>query len=267
MNPASEPSTESLLQFAHRLADLSGAAILPHFRRTAAVDDKSADGRFDPVTAADRAAEQVIRSEVVKAWPGHGFVGEEFGDDAPDAACRWIVDPIDGTRSFITGIPIWGTLIGLERGEQVLLGIMDQPFTRERYWGAESRSRYRGPDGEHDLKVRACPGLARATLATTSPDMFATPGDLARFEDLSTKVRMRRFGGDCYLYCMLASGQIDLVVESGLKPYDIAPLIPIIEGAGGIVTGWDGGPARQGGRVIAAGDSRVHAAAMEVLNA
>ncbi|MGD9867546.1 MAG: histidinol-phosphatase [Hyphomicrobiales bacterium] len=257
---------DEFLRFAHGLAGLSAAAILPHFRRTAAVDDKAGKGQFDPVTIADRAAEQAIRSEVSKVCPDHGFVGEEFGDQGADADYRWIVDPIDGTRSFITGIPIWGTLIGLERGEDVLLGMMDQPFTRERFWGAAGKAAYRGPDGEHALAVRACPELAKATLATTSPDMFATGADLAAFEALSKTVRMRRFGGDCYLYCMLASGQIDLVVESGLKPYDIAPLIPIIEGAGGIVSGWDGGTARKGGQVIAAGDRRAYEAALKVLN-
>jgi myo-inositol-1(or 4)-monophosphatase len=260
-------STAQYLEFAHVLADISGKAILPYFRKPLAVKNKGASSAFDPVTAADRAAERAIRKAVRARFPEHGLVGEEYGISAGTGPYRWLIDPIDGTRAFITGSPLWGTLIGLMQGPKPILGLMNQPFTAERFWSDGRSARWRGPDGKtHRLRTRACARLADAILTSTHPDMFA-PAEAAAIHDLRARVRMTRYGGDCYGYCLLAAGSIDLIVESGLKAYDIGPLIPIIEAAGGLVTTWDGGAAAEGGRIIAAGDRRVHAEALAILRA
>jgi len=256
---------ETLLSTAQALADRAGAVILPHFRTGGAVDHKGGD-TFDPVTAADRAAETAIREALADAYPSHGIIGEEFGAIRRDAEYCWVIDPIDGTRAFILGLPLWGTLIGLTRGGIPLLGLMDQPFTGERFWSGESEALFRHEGTTRTMRVRRGADLAQALLATTSTDFFTTEDEHRRFESLSRAVRLRRFGGDCYNYCMLALGHIDLVVEAGLKPYDILPLIPIIERAGGVVSNWEGGDAREGGRILAAGDPRLHAAAVEILS-
>lgn len=255
-----------LADFAQALADASGAAIRPYFRSTAGVDNKAVGGGFDPVTEADRAAETAIRELILQTHPSHGVIGEEFEDRPARSACNWVVDPIDGTRAFIMGLPMWGTLIGLTVGGVPILGVMDQPFTRERFWNSPDAAFYRGPDGERLLKTRPCASLGEARLACTTLDMFETPEDLRRFQTLSRQVRLTRFGTDCYAYCQLAMGQIDLVVEASLKPFDIVALIPIIERAGGVVSSWEGGSAAGGGRVVAAGDARLHEAALEILS-
>jgi histidinol phosphatase-like enzyme (inositol monophosphatase family) len=257
---------EAYLAFAHRLADLSADAIMPHFRNLEAVEDKSGGKIYDPVTTADRHAEEVIRDEVAKTWPGHEVHGEEFGKAAGEAEFCWLVDPIDGTRPFIMGWPVWGTLIGLARRGTPLLGIMNQPFTGERFWGSPAGAFCTGPGGEQRLATRSCPKPGEAILASSSPDLFATPEDEERFGALSQKVRMRYFGGDCYAYCMLAAGHVDLVVESGLSPHDIVPLIPIIQGAGGKVTTWTGEDAAAGGAVVACGDPALHGEVLKVLS-
>ncbi len=271
MNTLPAPGFDAFLAFAHTLADRAAEAILPHFRQTDDVEDKSTTGLFDPVTLADRAAEQVIRKLVADTWPEHALLGEEFGVQSGSgegaAEFCWIVDPIDGTRSFISGMPVWGSLIGLNRQGKPILGLMNQPFTGERYWSTEDHACYRGPDGERQLKTRVCPTLSAATLLSTSPEMFSGTGELARFEALSENVRLRRFGTDCYGYCMVAAGHADLVVESSLQAYDIAPLIPIVERAGGRVTTWDGAPAWNGGRIVASGDPALHDAALSALSA
>jgi len=176
-----------------------------------------------------------------------------------------VLDPIDGTRAFVSGLPVWGTLIGLMRGGVPAYGMMHQPFTRERYFGDGQSAHYAGPDGPRSLRVRTCASLADATVMTTSPRQFA-PADRKAFERVERASRLARFGCDCYAYCMLAAGHVDLVIEAGLQSYDIVALIPIIEGAGGIITNWDGGSAASGGRVIAAGDRRIHEAALAMLN-
>jgi histidinol phosphatase-like enzyme (inositol monophosphatase family) len=256
---------EALLATAHALADTAGKVILPHFRTGGAVDHKGGD-LFDPVTAADRDAESAIRGKIAATYLTHGVIGEEFGPLNPDAEYCWVIDPIDGTRAFILGLPLWGTLIGLTHGGAPLLGLMDQPFTGERFWSGADQAFFRHGDRTVSINARPCARLGDALLATTSTDFFTSDDEHRRFEVLSRAVRLRRFGGDCYNYCLLAMGHIDLVVEAGLRPFDIVPLIPIIERAGGIVTNWEGGDARAGGRILAAGDKRVHAAAMKVLS-
>ena len=249
--------------FVDQLAGVSGETILPFFRTALAIDNKKAGG-FDPVTAADRAAEQAMRALIAKNFPGHGVVGEEYGAERADAEYVWVLDPIDGTKSFITGMVAWGTLIGLTRFGEPVFGMMNQPFTREKFSGDGGAARYRGPAGNRELHVRPCAGLADAILSTASP-LLMNKSDRATFGRLENAVKLSRYGGDCYAYCMLAAGQIDLVIETEIKPHDIVPLIPIVTGAGGVVTTWENGPAQAGGRIVVAGDKRVHKAALEML--
>jgi histidinol phosphatase-like enzyme (inositol monophosphatase family) len=249
--------------FAHELADNAGSVILPHFRGAGAVSNK-AEQAFDPVTEADRAAEQIMRGMIRDRYPEHGIHGEEFGDVPASGPYRWILDPIDGTRSFILGLPAWGTLIGLAEENRPVVGMMDQPYVRERFWGTKAGAFFRGSQGERQIRTRPCASLGDAVLTATSPDLFRDGAD-ERFHTLSRQVRMTRFGGDCYLYCLLAMGLIDIVAEASLKAFDIAPLIPIIQAAGGIVTTWDGGDPASGGRILAVGDPALHEAAMRAL--
>lgn len=266
MPPARPVPTAELLEFAHTLADAAGAAILPHFRRRMAVHNKSSDGGYDPVTVADKAAERAVKRLVASRFPEHGFEGEEYGDHAMHARLRWIVDPIDGTRAFVLGLPVWGTLIALTEDGAPVLGMMDQPYTRERFWAARRGARFRGADGkERKLKTRPCAKLADAMMTTTHPDLFAAGAEQEGFQKVKARVRACRYGGDCYTYCMLAAGHIDVIVEAGLKPFDIAALIPIIEQAGGVITSWDGGPASRGGRIVASGDPVLHEQVLRVL--
>jgi myo-inositol-1(or 4)-monophosphatase len=259
-------SQRRLLATAHKLADASGPVILKHFRKPIAVDNKAAGSRFDPVTEADRAAERAIRKELAVLHPDHGILGEEMGHAAGASPYTWVIDPIDGTRAFITGMPLWGTLIGVTHAGGAAFGLMDQPYTGERVWSGEDAAFWRGPDGRaRRVRTAACPSLAEARLTTTSPDLFAEGPEQAAFARLKARARLTRFGGDCYAYCLLAAGHIDIVVEAGLKAYDIVALVPIIEQAGGVVTTWDGGRPEAGGRIVACGDRRLHAAALEVL--
>jgi myo-inositol-1(or 4)-monophosphatase len=249
--------------FAHELADASGAAILPHFRANGEVANKEAAG-FDPVTEADRGAETAMRRLIEASYPEHGIAGEEFADRPASGPFTWALDPIDGTKSFIIGMPTWGTLIGLLQDGRPLLGMMNQPYVGERFWGGPDGAWFRGRGGERAMRTRPCASLGDAILAATTPDMFKGE-DVARFQSLSKACRMTRFGGDCYAYCLLAMGLIDIVAEASLKPFDIAPLIPIIEAAGGRVSTWDGGDASRGGRVVAVGDPSLHEAALRAL--
>lgn len=256
--------------FVERLADVAGETILPFFRTQIGAEDKSRGGMFDPVTEADRAAESAMRRLIGEYFPGHGIIGEEFGAHQDQAEYVWVLDPIDGTKSFISGMPMWGTLIGLLRNGEPTYGMMVQPFTQERFVGDCEAARWRGPGhdhafGERKLRVRACSDLSRATLMTTSPLLYPSP-KLEIFRRLEQKARLSLYGCDCYAFAMLAAGNVDCVIECGVQTYDIAPLIPIVQGAGGIVTSWDGGSAVRGGDVIASGDPRVHEAALKLLN-
>ena len=264
MPSTQNPDFQTLLATAHALAVRAGGVILPHFRSAAAVDHKGGSA-FDPVTAADREAETMIRGALEATFPEHGIIGEEFGNVRADASYCWIIDPIDGTRAFIMGQPLWGTLIGLTKDGAPLLGLMDQPFTGERFWSEETSAFFRHEGKTISIRSRKDVGLKDALLASTSIDLFVEEEERERFDALSRAVRLRRFGGDCYNYCLLALGQVDLVVESGLKPFDIVPLIPIMEKAGGIVSTWDGGDPRAGGRILAAGDPKLHQAAVAIL--
>ena len=251
--------------FVDELATLSGAAILPFFRSSLAASDKNEGGLFDPVTEADRASEVVMRKRIREVFPHHGIVGEEFGSENADAEFVWVLDPIDGTKAFISGLPLWGTLIGLTRNGSAAYGMMNQPFTKERFFGDGGKAALKTPQGERTLKTRACASVKDATLSSTSMTMFNAK-EADAFRRIEAAARLTRFGYDCYAYCMVAAGFMDVVIEANLKPYDVVALIPIIEGAGGIMTTWDGKPATEGGQIIAAGDKRVHAEALELLN-
>ncbi len=258
--------------FAHRLADAAAAASLPHFRSALAVENKigagsASDVAFDPVTVADRASEEAIRDLIFETYPDHGLHGEEFGIVPGAGAYEWVIDPIDGTRSFVSGVPLWTTIIGLRHGGVPAYGLIDQPYIGDRFWGGGGGAFMRARDGAaRPIRTRPCGALDEAIMMTTTPAAITGPGERARYERVERQVRLVRYGADGYAYCLLAAGQIDLVVESGLQAYDVVGLIPVIEAAGGVVTSWSGDSANDGGTVIAAGDPRVHAAALEALN-
>ena len=287
--PNSDTSLRSYLEFANQLADVAAQKVMPFFRQNLDIEDKSTPGNsndasaistdatgFSPVTVADRQAEQAMRAMIGERFPQHAILGEEYGESAPTNEAlqtgagqtgqwTWVLDPIDGTKSFITGMPTWGILIALNDGTRPVIGVMDQPVTGDRFTG--------GPDGafigetpqKTRLATRSCAALEDAVLFCTDAAMFEYPADRAAFDRVASRVRLTRFGADCFAYCMLAAGLVDLVIEGDLKPYDIQALIPIVEGAGGVITSWDGGSAQHGGLVIAAGDPALHDAARKLL--
>jgi myo-inositol-1(or 4)-monophosphatase len=255
----------ALAAFADQLADAARAAIMPYFRVGAAVENKAAGG-FDPVTAADRAAERAIRDLIATAYPDHGVIGEEFPAHPAQGPYTWVIDPIDGTRAFIAGLPLWGTLIGLLHEGRPLLGVMDQGHIRERFAGSRLGATLTSAWGVEPLTTRAARSLSESVLATTDPGLFSA-AERPRFEAVRARCRIVRYGCDCYAYAMLAAGHINLVIEAGLKPHDVVALIPLIEGAGGVMTNWTGGPAWEGGQILAASDPALHAEAMALLAA
>ncbi len=254
-----------LVEVAHALADAAAAETLPRFRRPLDVEDKG-EGAFDPVTEADRAAEAAMRAVLAARRPRDAVLGEERGARAGTSGLTWVLDPIDGTRAFIAGVPVWGTLIAVGDADGPAFGIIDQPYTAERFWGGFGAAGLSRAGAEAPLRTRACAGLAQATLLTTHPEIGG-PAERAAFERLAARCRLVRFGLDCYGYAMVAAGHADLVVEAGLHPYDIQGPMAVVEAAGGVVTDWEGGPAQGGGRVVAAGDAGLHRAAIEALRA
>lgn len=254
---------QNLEQVFHSLADAAADVIMPFFRAAITVDNKIA-AAFDPVTEADRGAERAMRSILEAEFPDHGILGEEYGSARLESEQIWVLDPIDGTRSFISGIPLWGTLIGLQEKGRAVAGMMAQPFTRERYYGDEKGSVLITPEGRRPLKTRAIASLAEATVMTTSPRIFA-PEKQGSYDRVEAACRLPRYGADCYAYALLAAGLVDVVVESGLHPYDIVALIPIIEGAGGIVTTWQGGRPEPGGDIVAVGNPALHGEVLKLL--
>jgi len=255
--------------FVEKLADAASEAILPFFRTSLGAIDKNIGGSFDPVTEADHAAESAMRRLIELTFPLHGIIGEEFGSIREDADYVWVLDPIDGTKSFIAGMPIWGTLIGLLHHGRPIYGMMVQPFIRERFTGDGEQSNWSGPGidlkpAQRLLSTRDCPDLATAILMTTSPLLYDAPR-LTAFRRVESRVRLSRYGCDCYAFAMLAAGHVDCVIEAGLKAYDIAPLVPIIRGAGGIVTTWTGGEPEEGGDIVASGCAALHDQVLELL--
>ena len=251
---------DAYLALAAELADAAGAAIRPRFRTVLAVDDKA---DLSPVTAADRAAEAAMRRLIGARFPEHGILGEEYGPERTDAEFVWVLDPIDGTKSFISGVPLFGTLIALAQRGRPILGIIDQPISRERWVGAAGRAT---THNGAPVRCRACPGIAAATVFATTPEMFKGP-DSAAFARVAGDAKLVRFGADCYAYGLVALGFIDVVIEASLKPYDFGPMGPIVEGAGGIASDWQGAPLGllSDGRVLIAGDRRTHSDALALL--
>jgi histidinol phosphatase-like enzyme (inositol monophosphatase family) len=245
-------------------ADAAAKLTLAGFRTPLLVENKWDKG-FDPVTAADKDAEIAIRAVLGTAFPEHGIIGEEWDPKASTGAFDWIVDPIDGTRAFISGVPVWGTLIGLLHRGRAVAGLMAQPFTGETFIGLPGEAFYTRHGERSPLRTSGQTELSRAKATATSPDIFEQAGTTAALARLRASVLQLRWGLDSYGYCLLAMGHIDLVVESALKNVDIAPLIPIIENAGGVVTTWTGDPAEAGGNCVAAATAELHEAAMTLL--
>ena len=261
----SEPNWTELTQFALELADASAAEILPFFRRDIPVDVK-ASVVWDPVTEGDRAGERVMRQTIEARYPDHGIHGEEYGVKPSRSGFTWVLDPVDGTRAFISGMPTWATLIGLNFEGKPRVGVMNQPFVGETFYGNPEGAWSRHQSVSRKLSTRPARPLAQATFTTTAPELYRNEAEKAVLKRLSQAARLTRYGGDAYFFCVLAAGQIDLALDAHMEPYDIAPLIPIIEGAGGIVTTWERGDAAPGGNVIAASSQAVYEEALAVIH-
>jgi histidinol phosphatase-like enzyme (inositol monophosphatase family) len=253
------------IEFAVRLADLAAEQILPRFRAGVGMENKATGGGFDPVTIADREAETAIRREIRRVYPDHGILGEEHGFEAGASPYTWVIDPIDGTRAFVLGQLHWGTLIALNDGTAPIVGVMRQPYTGETFVGSAAGAELRHAGATTPLTARASSRLAEVSVCATDPTMFAGTAHQQAFARLAPRARAVRFGGDCYTPCLVAAGCADLVVEAGLKPWDVQALIPIVQGAGGVITDWTGRPADRAGEVIIAGNRELHAEVVAAL--
>lgn len=257
-------AAEQIVATAHMLAEAARGETLRLFRSPdLRPDNKAADG-FDPVTEADRACERAMRAILATHRPDDAILGEEYGAQDGSTGLTWVLDPIDGTRAFMAGAPSWGVLIGLCDADGPLYGIVDQPHLQERYEGGFGRAVMTGRDGASPLRSRQGVDLAQATLMSTYPEV-GSASEYAAFRRVAERVRLTRYGLDCYAYALLAAGHVDLVIEAGLQSYDVAAPIAVVQAAGGIVTDWTGGPAHQGGRIIAAGSAALHGQALELL--
>ncbi|ACG79357.1 inositol monophosphatase family protein [Phenylobacterium zucineum HLK1] len=257
LSPARLAEFDAFLLELNRAA---GEAILPLFRADHGLHDKGIAGAqgykaFDPVTEADRGAERAIRALIAQRYPEHGIIGEEYGEDRPDAEFVWVLDPVDGTRAFISGLPLWCVLVGLRHEGRPVLGSIGQPFLDEVYIGSQAGSRLVSRGAETPLKVRPCPRLTDAVIATTDPEGCFTGAELGAWTQVRAAARLARLGCDAYAYAMVAAGTMDMVIEAGLQAWDIDAAIPLIEGAGGVVTDWRGRPVGpNGGQIAIAGD-------------
>jgi myo-inositol-1(or 4)-monophosphatase len=252
--------------FALHAAHDAGAAILPHFRAPIDVEDKGGARGYDPVTAADRAAEAVIRDAVQRRYPDHGIDGEEHGRQAGTSNYTWVIDPIDGTRSFILGHLHWATLIALHDGERPIVGVTHQPFVGETFIAVNEVSEWQRAGEHRALRTRPCQRIEDAIVATTDPRHFKTPRQVHAYASATDGARLLRYGGDCYCYTQLAMGLVDIVIETGLQPYDIQALVPLIVNAGGVISDWEGGRCDRGGDVLACGDRALHAELLRRIN-
>lgn len=256
---------QDLIATAHALAEVARPETLRRFRTAIATDDKTGHGAgFDPVTEADRAAERAMRAVLASRRPDDAILGEEYGHSPGTSGLTWVLDPIDGTRAYIAGAPTWGVLISVRDATGPLYGLIDQPYIGERFEGGFGLARLSGPQGDGPLATRAARPLSEAIVMTTFPEV-GSPADREGFEAVSVAARLTRFGLDCYAYGLVAAGQVDLVIEAGLNAYDICAPIAVIEAAGGRVTDWEGGPAHEGGRVLAAANPEIHAEALALL--
>lgn len=255
---------QHIIATAHAMADAARAVILPYFRTHGLTAENKLEGGFDPVTAADHAAERAMREVLADRRPNDAILGEEFGAQEGTSGLTWVLDPIDGTRGFISGTPTWGVLIAVSDASGPVFGIVDQPYIGERFEGGFGRSSLTGPHGVMPLRCRQVGDLRDAILFTTFPEV-GTEDERRGFASVAAEARLTRYGMDCYAYALVAMGQADLVIEAGLNSYDIQGPMAVVQAAGGIVTDWSGGPAHQGGRVVAAGDAAIHAQALERL--
>lgn len=253
-----------LTAFARALADAAKAETVARFRSGAAADNKAGPGDFDPVTEADRAAERAMRALIAETFPSHGIEGEEGEPVQGSEPYLWTLDPIDGTRAYIAGLPLWTTLIALSFEGTPIIGIIDQPVLGERYLGAPGAAALETAAGSAALKVRPCARLTDAVISTTDPFIFA-PAEYAAFEQVRRAARLARYGCDAYAYAQVAAGHIDIVIEAGLQTHDVRALRPVVEGAGGVFTDWRGRPGPDKGQVVAAGDPRARDEALVAL--
>jgi histidinol phosphatase-like enzyme (inositol monophosphatase family) len=264
MQPVAEKDWNLFADFARELAALAGKTILPLFRNPLAVDNKI-EGGFDPVTEADRSAEHAMRRAIAGKFPDHGIIGEEFDPQPARSEFCWVLDPIDGTRSFICGMPTWTTLIALAYQGRPILGAVSQPYVGEMFIGGPYGSWCERGTDRRRLSVNPASDIASAILTTVAPEIYRSERQKRALQQMRSRTRMTRFGGDAYFFAMLASGFVDIAMDAGLAAYDIAALVPIIEGAGGIVTTWEGGDASQGGDILAAASAGLHASALEII--
>ncbi|MFK7733177.1 MAG: inositol monophosphatase family protein [Pseudomonadales bacterium] len=276
MKPLPTNTIDELFSFIYTAVQSAGEESLGYFRTGLSVDNKAAAGKFDPVTEADKAVERKLRELIEQRFPKHAILGEEFEPraGAEENDFHWLIDPIDGTRSFISGVPAWGVLLALLYKGEPLLGVMHQPYLKETFVGlrneAESQAWFFREKLELDqpLSVSRVEMLEQAILFSTHPEIFEQiPGAFARYQAVAERCKLMRYGGDCYCYSLLAMGQIDLVIEADLQDYDILPLVPIVEAAGGVISTWSGEPVRAGGQVVAAATPALHEQALRVLNA
>ncbi len=265
MTDLSSQDIAEALAFAQQAIQGAGEIALRYFRQPLVVDNKLDGGRFDPVTCADREIEDFLRQELGRRYPDFGITGEEDGTTSGRVDTSWVIDPIDGTKAFISGFPTWGILLGLQQGERVLAGLMYQPASGELFYGSAAGAFMRNKSQLVTMQSRQNSCLEEALLYCTHESMFANENNLAAFRRVSAQARLQRFGGDCYAYCMLALGQIDLVVEDTLQPYDIVPLIPIIEAAGGVITDAQGKTPVAGGFVVAAANRQLYEEVMALI--
>jgi histidinol phosphatase-like enzyme (inositol monophosphatase family) len=261
-----EADQTDLRDVAAELADAARRETLAHFRSAGLGAETKETDRFDPVTVADRASEAAMRDILARRRPQDGILGEEFGPVAGTSGLTWVLDPIDGTRGYLSGTPTWGVLISVADDTGPIYGLIDQPYIAERFEGGFGRAEVNGPMGRKVLKTRAPRPLSEAILFSTFPEV-GTPEEAAAFRRVAPRARLVRYGTDCYAYALIAAGQIDLVIEAGLQAYDVQAPIAVIEAAGGIVTDWQGRPCAHGGRVLAAANGAIHAEALALLNA
>ena len=261
----SKALASELIATAHELADVARVATLSYFRSRELSAETKETGRFDPVTAADRLSEERMREVLARRRPDDSVLGEEFGVSGGSTGLTWVLDPIDGTRGYLSGTPTWGVLISVRDAEGVLFGIIDQPYIGERFEGGLGRAKVVGPMGEAQLAVRPTRPLSEAILFSTFPEV-GTPDEGTAFRRVASGAKLVRYGTDCYAYALVAAGQIDLVIEAGLQAYDVQAPIAVIEAAGGVVTDWEGRPVLDGGRVLAASSRDLHAEALARLN-
>jgi histidinol phosphatase-like enzyme (inositol monophosphatase family) len=251
------------------IAEQGAAAALSYFRRPVDVANKAGGEAFDPVTPADRAAEATIRAAVETEFPSHGILGEEFGEKEAESPWRWVIDPIDGTRGFMSGTPTWTTLVAIEHERKPVVGVIVQPHVGETWVGRPGRTELHRQGSIEVAKNSGIEDLGAARLSTTDPRAvplgYLTPDEAAAFAAIGARVRVARFSLDAYAYALLASGHLDLVIETGLERYDIAALVPVVEGAGGCFSDWEGGPGHAASRVVASATPRLHEAALDAL--